>query len=170
MLNVYVAGDPWPPGGVPHAVDDGPNRWVFAPYAPNSVALGVVRDAIELIRHRVVDAPRTLATCNVAFQHIRGVSFDDLFTSPNRTVTIYRSWDRCGRNAFGLTQGQGLSRHITLSRNCWGRPGAAGVLRTAATIVHELAHCAGAGGESMVAENTLIHCGFADQYNPHFGG
>ena len=172
MLNVYVRGGARPAGGIPHPTPDGESAtlWVFYAYAPDSPHLAIVNDAIELIRERVA-APGVMDTCNAAFRDIRNVSFQDLFTGAH-PVTVYKHPTAATADEFALTQGDsGLARHITLTRNCWGLSSrGAAVERTAATLVHEMAHCAGAGGDSTVAERTLMVCGFQDHFDASVRG
>lgn len=172
MFVVYVRGGPRPVGGIPRPVPDPSSGtlWSFFAYLPDSPALAVVNEAIDLIRQRTA-MPGVIEACDTAFRAIRNISFTDLFSGATQ-VTIYRHPTAVARDEFGLTEGTGLARHITLSRNCWGlQDRNAAVLRTAATLVHELAHCAGAaGGASTVAESTLQLCGFADQFIPGLAG
>lgn len=166
MLNIFVQGNPRPPGGVPNSVPDVGFLWVFYPYEQGSRSLEIVNAAVALVRQRV-SAAGVLNACDAAFSRIRGVSFSDLLSGPT-VVTIYRHPNAVTANTFALTEGlAGLARHVTLSRNCWGRRDRNdAVLKTAGTLVHELAHCAGAGANSSVAENTLRSCGFRDVYVP----
>lgn len=179
MIRIYLQGDERPPGGIPRSVGNFfPIH--FYPYRRGSSALQVVEDALSLISDRIA-ADGVLENCNLAFSRIRGVSFSDLFTGDEVTVTIFRSPGAQPQNgSLGLTAGQGLARHLTLTARCWGlSPSQVGnaaarttlVRRCAATIVHELAHCAGAPGRpSTAAERTLIPCGFRDMFNPDFVG
>ncbi len=162
MLAIYVIGNPRPAGGIPRAVDG----YQFFGFVPDSPALGVINDAIALIGQRLA-APGVMDSCNTAFRAIRNVSFQDLFTGPT-VVNVYRSTTAPSIDDYALTEGSGLARHITLTRNCWGLSDRGrAVLRTAATLVHEMAHCAGAAAApSIVAEQTLVSCGFADKYDP----
>jgi hypothetical protein len=169
MLIIHAQGGVHPPGGIPHPrTGRSGTVYSFYPYLPDSEPLAVVRDAIELIRVRNA-RPGVAQAADTTFRRIRGVSFTELFTGGTQ-VTIFRSPTHLV-SGFGCTSRVG-GRHITLTRNCWGIANRdTAVRRTAATIVHELAHCAGAaGGDSAVAEWSLRACGFADMYSPSVWG
>lgn len=171
MLVIHVRGGPHPAGGIPHQIHGRSGSiYSFWPYLPDSAPYSVVRDAIELVQARTA-GPGERERCDVAFRAIRGVSFTRLVRGA-RQVTIFRSPTAAAPRALGVTAGTGFGRHITLTHNCWGLANRdAAVLRTAATLVHELAHCAGAaGGDSGDAEWTLNACGFPDQYDPDIRG
>jgi len=175
MINVFTTAGPRPPGGIPRAVTipnpiGAPTVFSYFAFAVGSDQLAVVREALILIEDRI-SPEAIIQTCDTAFRQIRGISFSELFYGDAITVTIFRSPTFATRNDSGLTAGQGIARHITLTPTCFNQTTAGGrdrlVLRCSATIVHELAHCAGAGPRpSRAAENTLLQCGFRDQFDP----
>ena len=159
MLQPYVMGNPQPPGGVPAH---------FLAFQPASEPLAIITEAVDLVRERTA-APGVLASCDSTFRAIRGVSFSDLLYGGVQ-VTVFRFHSTTD---FGLTpRPAGLARSIGISQRCWGlRDHGHAVRRSAATLVHELAHCAGAaGGSSTVAERTLRFCGFSDMDSPGLAG
>ena len=174
MINIHTNTSPRPPGGIPQQqtiTRAGGRSTVYSYWAfqEGSDALAVVQEALALIEDRMTEG--VINSCDTAFRAIRGVSFSDLYWSDEKVVTIFRSPTAARRNECALTQGQGLARHFTLTPACFNVTVAEGrdrvVRRCAATIVHELAHCAGAGGRpSRTAEDTLLVCGFRDEYNP----
>jgi hypothetical protein len=164
MLVINILGQQRLGGGVPHArtFDGITDRWFV--YRENSEELAILRDAIQLVRDRVLPDAAVLAACNARFQRLGGVSFTDYVHGSEHVVVISRNPTHRGhpRPYYGATSGH----HVTIAKFCFARrPRETAVVTTAATLVHELAHVAGApGGESFLAEAAVRDCGFPDQF------
>jgi hypothetical protein len=162
MLTINIQGQPRQGGTTPHpgSFDGITDRWLT--YQPGSLQLSTLQEAIQLIRVRILVNPAILASCNRSFESIHHISFSNLVTAPHPVVVISYNFEHRS-HYFGVTEGN----HISIAQFCYSRqPHSAAVLTTAATLVHELAHVAGAPGvPSRAAERTLPSCGFADQYD-----
>lgn len=113
--------------------------------------------AVSFISQRVAACGR----CNSYFRTLR----------PGRPTTFAALWADAGlwinfftsSSDFGVTSLDG--RDVGLSSFCFD----GSWRRVAATLVHELAHVAGApggSGASSAAEDALLHCLFPDLHNP----
>jgi hypothetical protein len=129
-------------------------RWDLIPDSKVSI----LSSAISLILMRTVSDNAVLATCNTAFKNLpRKVSFADVLGDAD-------VWISYCANDLGTVLGATLRKEITICERAFTRPQAEKVV--AATIIHELAHVAGApGGLSKTAEATLQQCGFSDQWD-----
>jgi hypothetical protein len=116
-------------------------------------ALATLKAAIDLIRRQV----KGLVPCNKCFSKLPGGrNFDEVFED----ASIYVSFDGGGPNS-GVTNRAG-GKEVTIS----ARELRTGKWSVAATLIHELAHCNGASGTSIDAENTLNCCGFKKHFRP----
>lgn len=126
-------------------------HWQWLPFTDATYLLEVQR-AFNIIDARI----KGHAPCNAAFRALPGGrSFADLWLDPS----IWVSYDPDGR---ATKFGGRLGKDITLSRyTC-----AMGRWAVVATLVHELAHVGGAGGDNQDAENTLEACLMQAHHNP----
>jgi hypothetical protein len=115
--------------------------------------LAIVKDAFGIIDHKI----KKYTPCSTAFKALPGGrSFEDVWTYPDIWVSYYPS---VKEGDYGATLSK---KHITLSKYSilMGR------WTTAATLVHELAHCNGAGTSDTQAEDTLKKCMLKNLHDP----
>ena len=98
----------------------------------------------------------------------QGRDLHQQWNNPNLFIDYWpaTNWPFTTKKYFGATHSNDLDISISAwaldERNRW---------MIAATIVHELAHMAGApGGSSHAAERAVRECGFGDQYDPDVQG
>src|SRR5262245_18417027 len=129
-------------------------RWDLIPDSKVSI----LSSAVSQVLMRTVSDNSVMATCNTAFKNLpRGVTFADVLGDPD-------VWISYNPNDVGTVLGTTLRMQITLCERAFTRPQPE--LVVAATIIHELAHVAGApGGLSKTAEGSLLKCGYTDQWD-----
>ena len=99
--------------------------------------------------------------CNKAFKSLPGGrDFDDIWQDSSIWVSYYPSIQE---KDYGATLSK---KHITLSKYTL----LMGRWTAVATLVHELAHCAGASGSDTKAEDTLLKCGLHKLHDPKIIG
>ncbi len=116
--------------------------------------------AIRFIESQLVQ--NRYQRCEAAFRSLRRRrSFSEIWRDPR----IWLSYTLSSR-ARGFTHP--LSNDIAISIAAFSSP----ILwrPVAATLIHELAHINGASLSTRDAEDTLLHCRFADQHDPHAVG
>jgi hypothetical protein len=160
MLVINIAAQRRPGGRVPEPSirNNLTDRWLS--FQPHSQELAITQEAVQLLRERILHAAQILDACERRFQTIGRRSFADLVVGARRTVVISRNPEN-RRDYYGVTRGN----HISLAQFCFSRrPREAAVITSAATLVHELAHVAGApGGRSVIAECVLRSGSFEDE-------
>ena len=145
-------------------------------YADGSRPHAIVVAAIEHMRQTILNAPAVLDTCNQRFLAVsrlrrRGqINFQSLFVDPEPRITL----SHCPgtQKFFGLT----LGNHISITDLCFRPQGAVPAVEiTAGTILHELAHVAGATGNTsgpghFIAESVVRVCGYPRVFQSGGGG
>lgn len=129
----------------------------WLPYTDDS-KLAIVKAALAVVGMRAILTPGNLHCCNQAFTNLPGkVSFSDLWLDADVWIS-YNPNPRRGLYGVRLPG----TKEIAISEFAFTQPQP--YLVVAATIVHEMAHVAGAPGNTTDAEDTLPACGFKDQY------
>lgn len=139
----------------------------FKPF-PNITAVDKTRLATITKAVKRVDDLETQSnvydSCNLYFQKLpRGMSLRDLWRGNDVFVNF---WPTNERETFGATH-RG-HKDIAVSAWCLDTQSCSMI---AATIIHEMAHIAGApGGDSHMAERAVLKCGFEAEYDPELVG
>jgi hypothetical protein len=146
----------------------------FFAFIPGSLALRVVRDALTVVQ--TTETGATLLACDARFRELAtqrgfaGLGLREMIDPSDRVrITIFRTVQR---RDLGQTPAGVRAHSIAIGPLAYEDPSYdVAVRRTAATIVHELAHVAGAPGfPSPAAEASLLECGFADQFDATIRG
>jgi hypothetical protein len=119
--------------------------------------------AILLLELRLIKNSDVLMRCDAAFQGLRyGRTFSDVYRDPAVWVS-YNSNELLGLHVLTV------NKEISISKYCFRPDGSWNmnpVVTIAATLVHELAHVAGATSkQEEIAEGILNMCNFDDVYN-----
>jgi hypothetical protein len=177
MLIVHTLGDGI---GVPRdRFDDETNDWVrFWAYRIGSPRHQILLAALERIREAVINTPGVISQCNARFITISQnrpqgpIDFSTLFSDGQHPVILCY----CPETRYlGATSAVG-GRFITICRLSFvPTPTISAEDRVAATIIHELAHVAGATGATTgpghhIAESAVRVCGFPQAFQRGGGG
>jgi hypothetical protein len=115
------------------------------------------RAAFKIIEQKI----KKHVPCSKAFKALPDKrSFDDVWKDPNIWVSYYPS---VKKGDYGATLD---NKDITISKYAL----LMGRWTTAATLVHELAHCNGASGADTKAEDTLNSCLLKSLHDPSIVG
>lgn len=126
-----------------------------SPYAPLLVPVPFKHQfATKWARRRAKEIAANMKSADRYFKSLPGRrSLTDLLADR-------RIWINYADNYHGRGIRPGLSNEIGIGEFAYVR----GKMTVLATLIHELAHIAGApGGESRAAEDALIHCGLGKQ-------
>jgi hypothetical protein len=104
----------------------------------------------------------TMTDCNAAFLALgQKRTLLDVISDPR----VWVSYNSCTYpDLFGLGFWHKGFYEIAIADQVFRRPNP--IPMVAATLLHEMAHFAGASNHSNDAERTLLKCGFKDQYDP----
>jgi hypothetical protein len=109
-----------------------------------------------------------LGTCNATFKSLsKGRTFAQIWNDPDILINF---WPGTNHSLLGTAaeandaQTGKLNKLITISERAFRKSNP--VLVVAGTLVHELAHHAGASDSTSDAEDTLDDCGFSDISQP----
>lgn len=129
--------------------------WQWQPYSAHY--LSTLRSAISIIETKI----KNNKPCNEAFKKLpSGKTFLQIWNDPS----IWISFDPTNIGGrYGATLGK---KHVTLPSFSLRM----GQWTTAATLVHELAHVGGAGGNDSKAEDVLRRCLLKDLHDPNIIG
>ena len=125
--------------------------------------LAKIRDAVTMVS-KLESQQNVYATCNMYFTKLaRGKSLRELWASGDIFISC---WPNSPRGEAGVTHSN--NKDITIGG--WLLDTQT-VSMVAATIIHEMAHVAGApGGQSHLAERAVDKCGFHEEYDPEYYG
>jgi hypothetical protein len=140
------------------------NEFRFWPYADGS-QLHLLRRALFIIEHNIYKKNNA---CNKYFGTLSPAAASRSFDKVWEDNTIWISYEpRTGLGWDGATDsGQ---KEVTLGEDAFTHDGG-NRWYVAAVLVHELAHCAGAGGApSKAASTALKFCGLANLYDGAVG-
>ncbi len=135
-------------------------RWW--PYSPGD-SLNLLRRAITAIEHNIFKKNNA---CNNYFKRLAPASphsFDDIWSD----ASIWISYEpRVGLDWDGVTNSVG-GKEISIGEDAFKK---SNFWYVAGVLVHELAHCAGAGGAPSIAASTALRfCGLASLYDGAVG-
>ncbi|MEQ1956707.1 hypothetical protein [Mesorhizobium sp. CN2-181] len=127
----------------------------------NTDHIAILMAALLKIEERVIKDEKVLRRCNAWYEimsrdrgrHKKMLSFIKTWQDPATLITF---WPEPTGSSHAMTSGT----FITLSEKIFKRTDA--VLWTAGTLMHELAHTAGASAQTTDAEDSLEFCGFDD--------
>lgn len=124
--------------------------------------VGQLKLAIQWIQSAVLDGEKYWHTCDEAFKLLPGgQKFSDLWKDPQIWVSFQRDPDP---KLFGEAVRWG--KDVAVSYGSFVK----GWKMVAATLIHEFAHLNGASSKTTDAEDTLLHCGLADQHRQEIIG
>jgi hypothetical protein len=141
----------------------------FWPY-DGGAARKTLQRAIDIIQRNIFHKS---SSCNSYFSHLpNALSFDGIWSDP----AFWINWDPRPHAPFRGATATTRPLEITISQGCLVK----GTWPTVATIVHEMAHLAGAfpGGFPIfpltssasnppdAAERSLLHCGLKGHFDP----
>ena len=155
---------------LPHSNHRGPDPvvtpegvYTWEPFSTQHQMLTVVL-AVKKIVERLLSDRFVLAACEVTFKALPlRKTLTDVWNDPD----VWFSFNSLNHPfAFGTTL-QG-TKEISIGNFPFIFPDAPGVV--AATMIHEMAHVAGAPRDTDEAERTLLKCGFGDYFSPEIIG
>lgn len=152
----------------PNAAPNGTETVKYEVYT-NTTHLAILITALVEIQKRVVNDANVLPRCNAWFEimsrdrgrYKRKLSFQNVWLYPDILICFWP----LPNSYLAMTSGN----FITISERTFAQPNA--VAAVGGTIVHEMAHWAGAdGGFAKDAEASLEFCGFNDVRVPGLQG
>jgi hypothetical protein len=122
-----------------------------------------IQQAVQLVG-KLETQQNLYDTCNMYFTKLpRGKSLRELWKGGGVFISL---WPNSPRGEFAVTHSN--NKDITIASWCLDTQT---VSMVAATVIHEMAHVAGApGGDSHMAERAVDKCGFHDEYDPRLLG